>query len=263
MSREFYAYKMRLFLKKRRKLKITVGFLILAVSGALIFWQHKSLFPVQPWPKNKTLTYYNGSDYNRSLEEAFRQWERERTGIPIHFKEIFNKKEADLLIEDSTQALKESCNKPETCVGWASYIGYSAYPFGSEQTQIILTEADAKEEKETLDFYQTTIIIHELGHVLGLEHGDKDCSVMAENRITCSSNSEIIMKKFKNKYRLYYDCGPWKKDIDSLEELYDIELRVPGRCYDKEPRFLKENRFGSTTPRAFRPQPFEEKSLKK
>lgn len=173
-----------------------------------------------PWPKGE-ITYYNDTGYDKSLEEAFRQWES--AGLPNNFVET-DKDSADIIFEDNEADLADACHT-EGCLGHTSDIGYAL----GRQTTVNLLPAQANRIDQFVQNpnYVPTII-HEIGHVLGLKHNDESCSIM---------NSDAMCRRFAtvrvSNLGTAYLCGPFDTDQTELARMYDLkEARPDDFCYD-------------------------------
>jgi len=175
----------------------------------------------EPWPKGSTIAYYDETSYDRGeIGAAFGQWAK--TGISLSFKETSNRHNAAVIFSDH-QLRREHCKQPEICVGNIDQVGY--HP--GEQTIIYI----AKPEKNETSVNRATTMIHEIGHLLGLVHGEKKCSVMSAEFIQgCEGSVATLSLSRANKLMVTFDCGPWKKDIEKLRALYQEQLEVPGKC---------------------------------
>lgn len=173
------------------------------------------------WPSG-TLTYYNNSEYDKTLRAAFRRWEA--TGIPIRFRETDDKDSADLLVHSSTEGLYEKCGN-EKCSGWAT-IGHTPL----RQAEMWLLPPSNPLEDRAQDFLMIETVIHEVGHILGLGHNKEMCSIMNSGDRACRA---IARPRFTAEGREML-CGPWKRDLDNLRELYpEVGTKFSAWCVDR------------------------------
>lgn len=207
----------------KRQMKTLLPFLLVA-AVLLAFpllealWERHNPF-FGAWHGEK-IVYYNDSDYEKSLREGFRRWES--VGLPLRFEETTNREEADLIVSSNTKSLKDTC---KNCTGWAT-IGYT--PF--RQAEIRLLPPSNPMENRVQDFLMMPTIIHEIGHVLGLQHNDLPCSIMNSGDRACRSLARPRISRDGTTML----CGPWGRDLDNLRELYpEVKKDFSGWCYDK------------------------------
>lgn len=183
------------------------------------YWERHN--PIDGAWQSATIDYYNASEYHSSLREGIRRWED--TGIDLRFRAVDDPQSADLIIESGLEGLRERCSDPE-CSGWAT-VGRT--PF-RRQSEIWLLPPSHRFEDDHLDFFMLPTIIHELGHVLGLDHASGECAVMNAD----SSCRQSRRPRFTTAGRIM-DCGPWPEDLKALQRLYPEAQSRPGpTCRD-------------------------------
>jgi hypothetical protein len=180
-------------------------------------------FGIGPWPKD--IKYYNQSSYDKTLKVAINQWRQ--TGIPVKFKEVYSEDKANLIINDNYQDLKNACNDKDLCVGYAQ-IGYAKLRF--KKSVLHIAPAINKNESRTIDIARIQTMIHEMGHILGLFHYQKDCSIMnLDSSCPKEENLQITDQG------TYFQCGPWEHDVQEIRKLYKVKSnkQTTSICYDR------------------------------
>jgi hypothetical protein len=203
-------------------------FLIIIISSAALFFvlQQASAYfnPLgpTPWPRD-SITYYNNSGYSKTLEMAVSQWNR--ADIPVNFEETDSRDNADLVINDDYEELQASCDTSQ-CLGHAD-VGYKFW----KQASVHLMPATGL-ENQVVDFSELPIIIHELGHIIGLKHSDDPCSIMNSSSI-CRKIADTTITGVGS----FSVCGPWADDLSAIADLYDydfvFEQNRRSVCYDQ------------------------------
>ncbi len=178
-------------------------------------WKKENPFKGR-WEGN--VYYYNDSNYHKTLQAGFKRWEK--TGINVKFKETKDRSRADLIVKVDSDRLKEKC---DDCIGWAT-IGDSHF----RQEEMILPLTASNFEKEVINFQVLGTAIHEIGHVLGLDHNNHHCSVMNSDSF-CREEFKVRVSKEGS----FMFCGPWQEDLNQLKELYPEANNLPDVCIDK------------------------------
>lgn len=171
---------------------------------------------IQPWDKEVAI-YYNNSDYDRTLRFALNRWEA--TGV-IRFQETDSPDSADLVIHDTLENESDRCGE---CDGMVDHRGYSLF---DKTTDLYLFPPTGKDDR-FVDASEANIIIHELGHFLGLPHSrTRKCSIMTAYVSECTRDSVFL------KDRHTFSCGPYGYDIKNLEALYGFESKRLPPCFE-------------------------------
>lgn len=163
--------------------------------------------------------YYNDSNYNKTLQAGFKRWEE--TGINVNFRETKDQDEADFVIKSDQNLLKEKC---DNCLGWAT-IGDARF----RQEEMLLPVVPSTLENEVINFQVLGTAIHEIGHVLGLDHNNEVCSVMNTDSF-CRQEFKVQVSKEGS----FMFCGPWQEDLNQLKDLYPEANNLPDVCVDKK-----------------------------
>jgi len=155
---------------------------------------------VIPWP-GRSISVYDQSGFLPSLTTAVLQWDN--AGIATRFI-ITDDPQAEVVVRVDQRACRDRC------AALTEYVGYR--PGGMET--IYLSREPSPLEKIKPTYYMTRVLVHELGHVLGLHH-NSGCSVM----------SSSFMKDcgLANQYHSENDireCGPLPVDVAAAQKIY-------------------------------------------
>lgn len=157
-------------------------------------------FQIQRWP-GKSISVYDQSGFRPSLEVAILQWDN--SGIGTRFI-LTDDPQADVVVRVDQRACRGACG------GMTAYLGYNQ----SGMETISLPQEPSFMERHKATYYMTRVLVHELGHVLGLQHRD-DCSVMSGSFMKdCGlNNSHRSERDIK-------ECGPLPVDVVEAKKLY-------------------------------------------
>lgn len=131
-----------------------------------------------------------------------------RTGIPLKLRLVKSRPHITLREVDSSE-LAQDCD-PKHCAGRASSIGYRG-----KTEDILLSRSQLQKVPGR------NLIMHELGHILGLSHNQADCSVMNPQRTLddCSSPKPT-----------WFRCGFSQAEAKELFKLYPPSGRYSPWC---------------------------------
>lgn len=178
---------------------------------AAYFLAYQRLPEPEPWPQGP-IYFYNDSEFDLSLKAAVVNWNRVLKPLDRRFVETKRRRQADVIVRSALIPVAECGPR---CSGIVSRIGAPKPEEGPDPKPTTLTVI-SPDNPETVvaDQLRTTTLVHELGHVLGLEHDDAYCSVMNSFR-QCSMLSAATGETFM--------CGPFESDRRQLGKLYGKE----------------------------------------
>ena len=154
---------------------------------------------LQYW-KGDTITILDRSGWGHDVQVAMQQWNN--AGLGIQFKMVYQLP-ADVVI----------LSKPGSCSNCAAFTSYRGSQPGGSQDQIVLQQYPSHLERRHPTYYWSRVLVHEMGHVLGLPHTDK-CSVMARVFAkACGLDYEPSVRI----------CGPMRYDIQQAAKLYGYD----------------------------------------
>lgn len=122
------------------------------------------------WPKNSTLRVYTalGSGYSSSLRLAISNWNSLRS--PVRIEVAKSREKANVLLRvRNSHIMQKMCET--SCAGQASQFGP-----GDGISHITLWD-----DMPGGLINRGALVMHELGHILGLGHVDRECALMHSN----------------------------------------------------------------------------------
>ncbi|MCW2928555.1 MAG: hypothetical protein JWM86_2523 [Thermoleophilia bacterium] len=144
---------------------MVAGVLLLALTAVVPAAQAASMGP--KWP-GRTITYFDATLDKPAVARAVAAWNT--SGMNMRFVRSTNRTRAQLLIRNST-------NVPRGCGSGLATVGY---PGRGRQAMLNILHGPATLQKCAWPG-QTLTLAHELGHVLGLTHETRVCSIMNPN----------------------------------------------------------------------------------
>jgi hypothetical protein len=179
-----------------RKLSLIAlsSLLVLAINGPV--FAHSA----QPAPWGAEIRVYNPTGWQRSVRDAVDAWNR--TGVTPKFVFVDDARRAQVTVTASTEAVAARCDETYTCDALALRRG---------RRGAIWLPTQVGEEMLSPPFVR--LIVHELGHVLGLRHEIHDCARM--NTDTGARLCGVLRVPPDT-----YACGPLRHDIRVAERLY-------------------------------------------
>jgi hypothetical protein len=154
----------------------------------------------RPVPWAGEIRVYNPTGWQRNVRDAADAWNR--TGVTPKLVFVHDARHAHVTVTASTEAVAARCDETYTCDAFAQRRG---------QRGAIWLPTQVGEE--VLSPPLVRLIVHELGHVLGLHHEMHDCA-----RMNTDTGARLcgVMRVPPHTYA----CGPLRHDILAAERLY-------------------------------------------
>lgn len=150
-----------------------------------------------PWPKGEMQIYASKKNlWQDELLSAINFWNR--VGLPVRLRLTENMKKQDTVqfLTSPADKIKNVCQG--NCAGQASQNGYKAW--GNSLVVRRAWKSTFAERKR--------VIVHELGHLLGLPHSDNVCSIMYSGDTSGCYASYLTSSDYLELGRLYPSWKP-------------------------------------------------------
>ncbi len=159
------------------------------------------------WPGGR-ITYFDATKDKDAVAAAVGLWNR--SGVNVHFRKIRNRKRADVLIRNTH-------NVPMGCGSGYGTLGY----LGGRQGYVNILHGSAKDGQTCAWPGQTIVLVHELGHVLGLGHIDSRCSIMNSSHTNGVAPTRCLGRDPDDARPGRWWCrGPEQKDLAVVRKIY-------------------------------------------
>lgn len=171
---------------------------------------------VRKWPGRK-ITYVDRTLDPDAVKQAVRVWNQ--SGIKMRFKKISSMRKADLVIKNSRKV-------PSGCGTGVASLGYT----GRRQAYVRILHGTDADGQSCAWPGQTLVLIHELGHVLGLQHDDSRCSVMNSYHVNGVAPGQCFtpdLEDFDERPGRWWCGGLVKRDIKRAKRMYGGAVNVP------------------------------------
>jgi hypothetical protein len=168
------------------------------------------------WP-GRRITYVDRTLDADAVKQAVRVWNT--SGIKMRFKKISSKRRADLVIKNSRKV-------PSGCGTGVASLGYT----GRRQAYVRILHGTDADGQSCAWPGQTLVLIHELGHVLGLQHDDSRCSVMNSYHVNGVAPGQCFTPDtddFDERPGRWWCGGLVRKDIQRARKMYGGKVHVP------------------------------------
>lgn len=178
--------------------------LVLALAPAA--WQEVPVLASAGGPKawpGGALSYFDASGSAAAVDAAARRWNR--SGVRIHLRRASDRTHANVVFIAEGKRLRATCGR--SCLGLSSTIGH---PRGSRA--IVSLNPAIVGAPTALNVW---VVMHELGHVLGLQHRKGSCSLMNAHAFDDSCTFSHTSSKADA-----LPCGPAAGDVAAAARLY-------------------------------------------
>lgn len=160
-----------------------------------------------PWPDGE-VRIHDASGWARAVDLALGQWNA--AGLGVRFVRVPAREEADVVVAADDERVRARC--AERCAAFVTRIGYRA---GSRPSEVVLGERSRAERKQP-SLKDVQLVVHELGHILGLRHRELDCKVMNPD---LARDCDPLLSEDA------WLCGPLERDLRKAALLYRVRPR--------------------------------------
>jgi hypothetical protein len=197
----------------------------------------------RPWPGG-VITYWDATGWRDTVPQAVAQWNR--AGARVRFVRAQSRAAADVVLLSDSDKVDRQCRQAHvsgsgrSCAGYATAIGYPG-PAGAK----VLVRDRPPSTLGDPPAQEVRLVVHELGHILGLTHRPSCRSVMNHSSaLTGCDREKLFAAAPSSSARL---CGPFPADVAAARRLYGSTRRKGSRwCYqnDAESRAASSSSMG-------------------
>jgi hypothetical protein len=185
----------------------------------------------RPWPGG-VITYWDATGWRDTVPQAVAQWNR--SGVKVRFVRARSRAAADVVLLSDSHKVDRQCRQAHlsgsgrSCAGYATTIGYP----GRGGAKVLLRDRPPSTLGDP-PAQEVRLVVHELGHILGLTHRASCRSVMNRSSALSDCDREKLLAAAPRPgARL---CGPFPADVAAARRLYGSTHRRGGRwCYQKD-----------------------------
>jgi hypothetical protein len=184
---------------------------------------------IKKWPKGK-IRYFDASKDHVAVRAAAEIWNT--SGLNIHFIEVKKKSKAQLIVENNARRVPDGCG---------SGLGSDGYQGKGRKAVISILHGKPEDGQPCAIPGKTIIMVHEMGHVLGLEHYNRSCSIMNSGNIAGVAPNECFGQHPTEED---YAPGRWM-----CHPLTDVDLSRVKKLYGGKPKPPPADPFCDLVPR--------------
>jgi Matrixin len=162
----------------------------------------------EPWPDGR-VTYFDASGSRAAVDAAAARWNR--SGARVRIISARDRESASVVFVEDGEGLRSSCGR--RCLGLSSAIGRPEDGRVTVMLNPSITGAPTP--------LSVWVAMHELGHVLGLRHHERACSLMNAHAYDDSCSFAAGAAEAGP-----LPCGPASGDVAEAARLYGRDERA-------------------------------------
>lgn len=176
-----------------------LALLCVLALGSFVYPRAATWFTGAPWPH--TIHIYDESEWPQTVRQGMSLWND--SGANVRFVRVATRAEADVVIVSDERVLDEHT------LGRAT-IGYQR--FGQVERMWLKDDPDG--DDALLRAEEVRVVVHELGHVIGLTHSKAPCEVMYPTISMPECDPAVISQDEQE------ICGPQSGDVRRVIAMY-------------------------------------------
>jgi hypothetical protein len=179
----------------------------------------------RPWPGG-VIRYWDATGWRGTVPLAVAQWNR--SGVAVRFVRARSRAEAELVVVSSSRMVERMCRRAHltgdgnSCVGYATTIGYP----GPGRVRVLLPDEPPAPATDG-SAENVRLVVHELGHILGLTHRSTCASVMYRSASLRDCDRRALYTSAPSPASGL--CGPFPTDVAAAQQLYGKTRRHGSR----------------------------------